>query len=239
MSWSPCGKLYPQRPADVAWNTDPSTLIIRLYSPHTTAGLAGAYDRRYYVPEAQIRGDGRIIWVRQEGQSRRILEGQLTREEMETLLGRIVEAGFFEWEDAYYTLGGNSSPPMHLLVNLVDRSKEVRDHGGAPEAYYELQDYLLSGADVEGHEFVPIRGYLTTMPFPAGDKAPAWPPGAEVTPEDAQDGRYIDEETLAFAWALVNRAPTAPVYVQHQGETYTIMVQVPGVSYFQPPMDAD
>ena len=223
----------------VAWDTDPSTVIVKLYSPYTTAGLPGAYDHRYYVPEAQIWGHGRIIWVRQEGQRRRILEGRLTAEEMEALLRRFVKAGFFEWNVEYQTLGGNSSPPMCLRVNLADRVHKVCEHGGAPDAYYDLQRELLNGAGASGYEFAPSRGYLTAEPFPGGVEAPQWPEEARVTPDMAMNGRYIDGEALAFAWATLNRNPTAPVYVRCGGEVYIIMVQVPGVSYFEPPPPPD
>lgn len=229
-----CGAISPVR-SDVAWDTDPSALIVRFYSPYTTAGLAGAFDDRYYVPEVQIWGDGRIIWVTQEGSGRRILEGQLSSEEMTVLLERIVEAGFFTWEDEYYTPGGHSMPPMHLLVNLVDRSKEMSEHGGAPDAYYELEELLRNGAGVEGHPFVPSRGYLTVEPLSVDLGGPEWPHDADVTPDEVGEGTYIEGQTLAFTWELVNQNPTAPVYVSYGGDAYRIMMQVPGVSYFDPP----
>lgn len=56
---------------DVRWEASPAARVIRYYSPYTTAGLAGAYDHTYYIPEAQVWGDGRIIWVRYEGSERR------------------------------------------------------------------------------------------------------------------------------------------------------------------------
>ena len=87
-------------------------------------GGAGSYDDRYYIPEVQIWGDGRIIWVTKEGQRRQVLEGQLTTEEMEVLLRRFVDAGFFGWEDEYYTPGGYSLPRTCLQVNLADRTKK-------------------------------------------------------------------------------------------------------------------
>lgn len=221
--------------SDVAWDTDLSALIVRFYSPYTTAGLAGAFDDRYYVPEVQIWGDGRINWVTEEGSGRRIWEGHLSTEEMEALLRRIVEAGFFSWEDEYYTPGGHSMPPMHLMVNLAGRSKEMSEHGGAPDAYYELEGLLRSGAGAEGHPYVPSRGYLTVEPLSLDLGGPEWPVGAETTPDDVGEGMYIEGATLAFAWELVNRTPTAPIYVSYRGDAYRIMVQVPGVSHFEPP----
>jgi hypothetical protein len=220
---------------DVAWDTDPSALIVRFHSPYTTAGLAGAFDDRYYVPEVQIWGDGRIIWVTEEGSGRRIWEGHLSTEEMEALLRRIVEAGFFSWEDEYYTPGGHSMPPMHLMVNLTGRSKQMSEHGGAPDAYYELEALLRSGAGAEGDPYVPSRGYLTVEPLTLDPGGPEWPHDADVTPDGVGEGTYIEGEALAFAWKLVNQNPTAPVYVSYRGDVYRIMVQIPGVSYFEPP----
>ncbi len=234
-----CAAGGPSQPtptaADVRWNTDPSAKVVMLYSPHTTAGLSGAYDDRYYIPEVQIWGDGRILWVTQEGQRRRVLEGQLTTEEMEALLRRFVDARFFGWEDEYYTPGGHSLPRMYLQVNLADRTKEISEHGGAPEAYYDLEELLLSGAGAQGHDYVPARGYLSARPFSAEGTGPAWPEGADVTPEDLLEGATVEEEILEYAWELVNRNPTSPVYVSCEGQTYVIMVQIPGVSYFEPP----
>jgi hypothetical protein len=156
-------------------------------------------------------------------------------QEMEALLQRVVEAGFFEWEDEYYTAGGHSMPPMHLMVNLVARSKEISEHGGASDAYYELEELLRRGAGVEGHEYVPTRGYLTVEPLSADLEGPEWPVGASVTPDEVGEGTYIEGRALAFAWELVNRNPTAPVYVIYEGAPYRIMVRVPGISYFDPP----
>jgi hypothetical protein len=227
------------RSTDVAWDNDPATTIIKLYSPHTTAGLSGAYDSRYYIPEVQVWGDGRIIWVEREGRSRRVLEGHLTEAETEALLTSIVEAGFFDWEESYQTLGGNSSAWMHLLVNLSDRSKEIREHGGAPDAYYDVEARLLGGAGADGREFVPACGYLTARPFSAGGGGPQWPAGADITPDDIGDGRYVEGRLLRFVWDLVNQDPPNPIYASYGGHTFTIMVQIPDVSLTQPPRPSE
>jgi hypothetical protein len=82
---------------------------------------------------------------------------------------------------------------------------------------------------------VPSRGYLTVEPLSVDLGGSEWRHGADVTPDEVGEGTYIEGETLAFAWELINRNPTALVYVSYQGGTYRIMVQVPGVSYFEPP----
>jgi hypothetical protein len=66
--------------------------------------------------------------------------------------------------------------------------------------------------------------------------APAWPDvTAGITLNQVGDGCHIEGETLAFAWQVVNENPTSPVYVRSNGQVYSIMVQVLGVSFFEPP----
>ena len=221
---------------DVRWDTNPTASIIRHYSPYTTAGLAGAYDHNYYIPEVQVWGDGRIIWVVREGGARRVLEGRLTTEQMKALLQRIVDAGFFDWKSKYYTLGGNSAPTMHLAISLSGQFKEVSEHGGAPDAYYELRQFLTSGAGCASNDYVPTQGYLTAAPGPVEASAAQWPDAtAGITLDQIGDGLYVEGEALAFAWQAVNKNPRAPVYAESNGRVYTIMIQIPGVSFFEPP----
>ncbi len=229
----------PVRTVEVGWDTNPTALIVRYYWPHTTAGLAGAYDRRYYIPEVQVWGNGRIIWVQRDGTERRVLEGHLTTHDMRALLHRIADAGFFSWKDEYYTLGGHSYPPMYMFVGLASQSKEIYEHGGGPDALYELREFLTNGAGVTGHDYVPARGYLAASPGPDEADGLQWPDAASsITLDRVGEGCTIEGEALAFAWQAVNRNPTAPTYVRSRGQVYTIMVQIPGVSFSEPPVEA-
>ncbi len=219
----------------IEWDRNPEARIVRIHSPYTTAGLAGAYDDRYYIPEVQIWGDGRILWIAKGGTDRQIHEDQLTDEQVERLLRRIANAGFFEWEASYQTLGGNSAPAMVLEVNLADRTKAVSEHGGAPEAYYDLVAYLQQGAGAQGQPFVPDEGYLTLQRFSADVEGKPWPAGSSLSPKDVGDGIYIQGALLNFAWDEINKNPTGPTYVTYEGETYHMMVQIPELSCTEPP----
>jgi hypothetical protein len=150
---------------------------------------------------------------------------------MKSLLQRIVDASFFEWNDYYDALGGNSWTPRLFRVNLIGRSKEISEHGAAPPAFYELQDFIKNGAGAEGNEFVPTRGYLTVSQFPGATIERKWPDAAIVgfTLDRVGEGRYIQGEALAFAWQAVNQNPTAPMLVESSGQVYAIMIQIPGV----------
>jgi hypothetical protein len=154
---------------------------------------------------------------------------------METFLRRIVTAGFFECKSSYQALGGNSMPPRVLEVNLANHTRAVHEHGGAPESYDALVAHLRQGAGAEGHPYVPEEGYLTLRFFRDGETGEPWPPWASLSPEGVGDGIYVRGSLLVFAWEQVNRNPAGPTYVTHGGTTYHMMVQIPGVSYTEPP----
>jgi len=180
----------------------------------------------------KLWGDGRIIWAKSDGLARQVFEGKLTADQMKSLLQRIVDIGFFEWQDSYDALGGNSITPRHLLVNLVGRSKEISEHGAAPPAFYELQDFIKSGAGADGHEFVPVRGYFTVAPVPQATNGEPWPDAAVVgfTLDRVGEGRYIEREALTFVWNLVNRDPRSCASVKSNEQVYWVSVQIPELS---------
>ena len=219
-----------------------TTLVVRAY---TGPAVGITYDTNYFIPEAQIWGDGRIIWTEQ-GTPRRVMMARLTTDQMRSLLQRIMQrimdTGFFNWEDSY-GIGGSTNKPWHLSVNLIDHAKEVVGHKGqAPDAYYELVSFLSDGAGITGSDFIPTQGYLT---------ANCWPPsaeGEEIEPsthwpdadagfalDQVGNGRYVAGETLSFAWQTVNQNPTNPIFVKSNNQTCVIMVQIPGVSLYEPP----
>ncbi len=219
----------------VRWDTSPTALVVRYY---TGPAIGITYNPNYYIPEIQVWGDGRIIWV--EGHApRRVLTGRLTTDQMKSLLQRIADAGFFGWADKY-GIGGSTHAPGHLSVSLMSQSKEVVAYDPtAPRAYFELTGFLQGGAGATGSDFIPTRGYLTAQCWPpvkGTTPSAQWPDAtAGFTLDQVGIGRYIEGETLSFAWQTVNQLPTSPVYVKSNDQTCVIMVQIPGVSFFEPP----
>jgi hypothetical protein len=94
-----CNTLLPPRPA-LAWDTTPATLVLRASN---CCGLVPNTFLDNYSPEAQLWGDGRLVWVQQGGLGgeRRVLTASLTAAEMQALLQTFVDAGFFGWRDLY------------------------------------------------------------------------------------------------------------------------------------------
>lgn len=194
-----------------------------------------------YIPDARIWGNGRIIWVhRADGGGRHVLEGHLTPDEMATLLQRMEDDGFFDWEDMYAERNVLDAATKCLAVELESRSKRVCEYvKGAPDAFHELYKYIANGAETTGKEYLPERGYLVAYPLGSTDQ-----PVSEVhlnwtadslgfSLSNAAEGMWVEGEALKMAWPVVNANPWSMVV--RDGDTYyQISIQVPGVTLTDP-----
>src|SRR6185503_11389969 len=93
-----CNTLFAPRP-EVKWDTAPGSRVI---SADTCCGML--YDPNG-IPDAQLWGDGRLIWTEYTGPARRVLSAGLTSDEATSLVQSFVDAGFFGWKDHYDTGG--------------------------------------------------------------------------------------------------------------------------------------
>jgi hypothetical protein len=223
-----------------SWETDPEALII---SAIFCCGFVPQTAITNHIPDAQIWGDGRIVWVEQsEDGPRRVLEGQLSVEEMELLIKQIEDAGFFGWEDRYANQQVADYPDKCIQVNLTKAQKSVCEYyEGAPEAFHQLYEVLSTGAGASGEEYVPETGFLTVIPLGAttqinpADVAGTWD-ASEMgfSLNDVGSGMWIEGLALETAWEAVNFRPWNPM--MQEGDSYYLLgLQVPNLSMAAPP----
>ncbi len=191
-----------------------------------------------YIPDVQVRGDGRIVWVerRPEG-GRRVLEGRLTEAELLLTVQRAIEGRAFD------PLGTPSPAPggcpysgvdNELVIRLLRAAAVERIRSSSP-AICSLVLFLAFGARTGGAPYQPELGLLypipveeTGLPITSGARA-AWP--AELLLVNLhsayeQRGSYeIEGLALEWAWDFVNQNPE-PI-VSFEGTDYWLGVQVP------------
>jgi len=223
---------------EVKWDTSPDKVVIR------ATFCCGFVPQGYalnYIPDVQVWGDGRIIWVQTSNSGeRRVLEGHLTETEMKTLLQRVADDGFFGWKDNYADYTVTDVPSQCLSVEFASQSKSVCEYyQGAPQAFHELYAYIASGAGTTGADFVPAKGYLTAYPQTFSGPAPQpdlhWPADSlGFSLSEAVGGRWAEGEALELAWRVVNTKLWGGV-VQDGEAYYQLTIQVPGVSQNAPP----
>ena len=228
------------RPLD--WNTDPGTRVVLATtccdSP-TTEELV-----RFYIPEAQLWGDGRYLWTERDDQgTRQVFATHLPAAEMAAMLEEIAATGFFTWKEQYAVEPAVDAASQCLTVTLQEGSKTVcAAHGSAaPSAFYALFDRLAHGAGQSGQPYRPQRAYLTGFRLEAGDgplPAPdvAWPAAlAHLPVSEAIAGTWLEDgDGLQSLWQAANRSPYYMPVVAGDDGRYRIILQVPGASWMEP-----
>ena len=224
----------PTQPA-LEWDTSPEAVIVEAARPIKQYQASLSPDlTRNYIPEGRLFGDGRVIWsIYAEDGSRTVFEGRLTHEQILSFLQDFVDAGFFNWKEAYTSKLPYDNPPSdYLTVNLTSLSKTVRvTMAQPPEGYTELFNRISSGAGAEGQPFIPQRGMLILEETQESPQA-TW--DQEVYPLDLKQaaiGIPLEGEALSSAWEIVNRAPLAPPVVKIGEQAYRFFLLIPGLMY--------
>jgi hypothetical protein len=190
-----------------------------------------------YIPDVQVRGNGRIVWVERAPEGgRRVLEGRLTEEELLLVIQRAIEARAFDPLGSPSATGRcpYSGVDNELVIRLLHAAAVERIRTSA-QAICSLVLYLASGAGAVGSPYEPERGLLYPIPFEdtglpivAGART-AWPADSlhvDLRSAHEQRGSYeIEGPALEWAWDFVN--DHAEPVVSFQGMDWWLGVRVP------------
>lgn len=214
----------------------------KVLTASTCCGMVVDIYRYNYIPDAQVWGDGRILWIEylQDG-SRLVQEGWLTPQQLADLLEEIEQAGFFTWENRYSSDSAPSDLPEKCIsIQTRTRTKQVCEYySGAPQAFHTLYEKVSQGAGLEGQEFIPETGFLTAYPAAGEPENPAAVPQWQVSEpgvslREAEGGVWVEGTALQTAWEIIN-ADLFGHLVYEDNQLYQLSVQVPGVSFTKPP----
>jgi len=192
---------------------------------------------RNYIPEFQIWGDGRYIWVvHEEDGSRSVLESRLSQLQILDVLERAAGAGFFTWSDTYTEDGAAGSADRCLAVHLLSAFKQVCTSGKtAPGAFSALFVELAAGSGLQGVPLFPARGFLRLTPLVEDLAAPSlvWDDPRLPLSRISENGTWIGGDTLTPLWNALNRRPLEPV-VRERDANYLFTIQIEGISLTSP-----
>lgn len=229
------GKGLPGAQPEIRWDTRPEAVVI---SATNCCGFVPQFVAINYIPEAQVWGDGRVVWTQfGEDNQRQVLEGQLTQEQIAALLSQAAEAGFFGWDELYTSpTAPTDMPTKCIYIQLESATRKVCEYyEGAPTAFHDLYNELDGGLSLAGQPYQPQRAYLVAYPIEgSGQEAlPQWQ-DKQVALAQAVNGAWIEGEDLEAAWLLVNQQPFGAA-IQEGDTAYRLSLQIPGISFTAPP----
>lgn len=220
---------------DLSW--DPAGPL-PLISGTFCCGFTSAEYVRNYVPEFQVWGDGRYIWVSHaEDGSRTVMESRLGAEELSAVLSRTASDGFFGWKERYANDAVADVADKCITIRLLRVEKQVCEYyEGAPPAFHRLFEDLAGGLDQKGHAYFPTRGFLLLSVFDADFVTPTlvWQDSALKLAEVSPKGAWIVGEALTRLWEALNRQPWGPVVAEGDAN-YLYTIQIDGLSLEAPP----
>ncbi|MBI1730194.1 hypothetical protein HY229_05300 [Candidatus Acetothermia bacterium] len=239
LSWiTGCGIFSSQSSIKLEWNLNQIDPIIQATF---CCGFVTQIVPLNYIPDAQIWGDGRYIWVENRESGQRIVhQSQLTQAQLQETLQSFVKAGYFQWKDEYADNTISDMPWQCLHVKLIAKEKSVCEYyRGAPEAFHALYNQIWSGMGKVSTDFAPAQGFLTSFPIsspdpPNGTTTLNWPSRAKTRLRDAMQGAWVEGDALQFAWKVVNNSPWGS-FIEEYGMYYQLALQIPGVSMIEPP----
>jgi hypothetical protein len=196
-----------------------------------------------YIPDLQIWGNGRIVWVehREDG-SRVVKEGFLSEEELKSILIEAIDTGIFKPFRHFLRKQGQCQYPgmdNEFRINLT-RERAVEPIRIAEHQLCQFVFSLSEGAGIDGTLFQPNLGWLHVLPIEKTDMSvntnavDSWPDS--TFPFDLQmayeEGGLVEisGKVLELSWSIVNSS-RFPV-VLSRGSKYWIAVRVPELSTF-------
>jgi len=225
---------------DLAWDTSPATQVITVTN---CCGFVMRATVLNYIPEAQVWGDGRIVWVEHTAdESIQVLKGKLGPAEVVQVLQTANSAGFFGWQDLFTEPNSPTDMPSKCIdIRLVDRAHRVCEYvGGAPQAFHDLYNSLSGGLGASDAPYTPERGFLTAeaSPGPASAEAqaqfPIWDSASlGLSLSEAASGVWVEGPALQRAWELLKQYPYGGL-VRDGDAFYQVSLQIPGISLSEP-----
>ncbi len=225
---SPEPKLYYQN--------DKNTLVISADAQLSPAGgLLGEYCN--HIPDLRVWGDGRVIFSQYSPDRKRSVKiGNFDKSQIQTLLQLIAKSGFFRPNTP--EVPNPAGTGYELKVVLTSGTYDY-NWTFQPIIYSDL---IKAAGAYDLAEFTPERALLVSSPYypdwtqPKTD-LPIWPSEYSFSLAEADKGSWVSGDMLTFLWNSVNNSRYIVPGFQEDNKSYSIALQVPGVSFAEPPFN--
>lgn len=142
--------------------------VVPLIRARAFGGLPAPWDDE--APWFTLYGDGTVITRGEGGDTAPLMRGKIARPDVDTLLERIRDAGFFDLETYYKAGDVYDYVYQSVEVVLEERSQSVTVYFEEVDAFRATLDAISAAPVQDLADYVPERGFLVVRPHPATDK---------------------------------------------------------------------
>jgi hypothetical protein len=234
------GQKATPEPISLEYDSSPGVVVIEA----DTTGGSGPAPVGRHVAEVSVYGDGLVVLGREEdgplvGTDRAVTVGHLEGEGLSQLLTVIASGGFFALDDRYMPSPAPSDLPCRLITaHLAGGAKTVSicpfDYAGAPAAFREAYDALVSIELPDATPFVPTAGTLTAtdlgpiddLPAGEGNQVAPWDtPLVGVSLGEAEQGTRLEGERYGVVEEFLLRYPRGQLFGSQEGRAYQVLLE--------------
>jgi hypothetical protein len=235
--WSSPTELSPILTPDLlAYDTSPETVVVYA-NARITAGAPEPGQTCNYIPNLRIWGDGRVVLREYNDGQRYVYSSHYDPAQIRELLVFLEDQGIFEPRTPM--MPNPAGTYSTVTINL--RAGEYGffwDNPSTP-VFAEFLSLIDPG---ELTPYVPQEALLVVGSYPGScppeHELPEWPTRFGISlAEVRKSDRWVTGDALAFVWQAINDHPFPLTGFIEDGQAYAVALQIPGVSYKEPPFD--
>jgi hypothetical protein len=173
--------------------------IVPVIRARTFGGMPAPWDDE--APWFTLYGDGTVITRGEGGATAPLQRGKMARADVDTLLERIRDAGFFDLETYYRDVDVYDYVFEAVEVIVQERSQSVTVYYEKVDAFTATLDAIAAAPVSALEDYVPGRGYLVVRTHTTGDK--------DVVVEEGSEAYGLLPDASVLAWAASENQPLA------------------------------
>ena len=173
--------------------------VVPVVRARTFGGMPAPWDDE--APWFTLYGDGTVVTRGEGGATAPLQRGKMARADVDTLLERVRDAGFFDLETYYREEDVYDYVYESVEVIVQERSQSVTVYFEKVDAFAAALDAIAAAPVSSLEDYVPRRGYLVVQAHTAGDK--------DVVVEEGGEAYGLLPDAAALAWAVSENQPLA------------------------------
>jgi hypothetical protein len=214
------------------YQNDPSLEVIYLDS-RLSPGAPIPGEICNHIPDLRIWGDNRIVYRQYQYGRRRVWTGFLDSQQVQSMLKQLKNQEFFQ---PHAPEPANPAGTGYVIKVNLKSGNFIHSWNGKPKLFSDLINTIDMSLLTE---FLPQKALLVTNEYYSNylseGELPVWSTMYGFSLKEAENGRWITGDSLAFLWNTINENKYELPGFRDGNRAYAFALQINGISSLNPP----